>query len=513
MAHNPIEFANDLARFRRASHGLIVAAAGFFGPRGVARQLLGRIAGDAAAGQAMRLVEDASPGLLGTTVTTLVDAAPLRRLTVAVLPDRVSRHNAPSRAESIRKVVVAAGLGKDRNAILLVLDDPAHVLPAVSAVSRALPLFGRKTAGPARGATILMCADRQGRRLPVERSAVATACAARQAAELVDTPPTELDPAALAAAAKRMLRGTPGLRIQETKGDALLRAGLGGIHAVGRCARSAPRMLVATVKPARSKRLHVALVGKGVTYDTGGLHLKARGSMEGMKADMGGAAAVLGAFAVLARQKLPCRLSLVLCMAENAIGPAAYKPDDILTLHSGKTVEINNTDAEGRLLLADGVSWAARRLRADIVIDAATLTGAQLIATGNLHAAVVSNDEELERALLAAGLRSGDLTWPLPFAPEFYKSEFQSPVADMRNSVKNRSNAQSSCAAQFVHWHIEDTDVRWAHVDLAGPAFRDDRGTGYGVALLVEAVQALAAGPAVQSARRRAGLRRPRRSR
>jgi probable aminopeptidase NPEPL1 len=238
----------------------------------------------------------------------------------------------------------------------------------------------------------------------------------------------------------------------------------------------------------------VALVGKGVTYDTGGLHLKARGNMETMKADMGGAAAVLGAFAVLAAQKPRHRLSLLLCMAENAIGPAAYKPDDVLTLHSGKTVEINNTDAEGRLLLADGCSYAARKLGADVIVDAATLTGAQGVATGDLHAAVIANDEALEQALCNAGLATGDLCWPLPFAPELYRSEFASPIADMRNSVKNRSNAQVSCAAEFIHWHLDGTKARWGHVDLASPAFRGDRGTGFGVALLVETVRRLTAG-------------------
>ena len=196
--------------------------------------------------------------------------------------------------------------------------------------------------------------------------------------------------------------------------------------------------------------------------------------------------------AVLAQAKLPVQLTLILCIVENAIGPDSYKPDDILTLHSGKTVEINNTDAEGRLILADGLSHAALDLGADIVIDAATLTGAQLIATGNLHAAVVSNDEHLQETLLEAGRFTGDLTWPLPFVPEFYKAEFQSPVADMRNSVKNRSNAQSSCAATFLHWHIEDTRARWAHIDLAGPAFVQDRGTGFGVALVTETVRRLA---------------------
>ena len=201
---------------------------------------------------------------------------------------------------------------------------------------------------------------------------------------------------------------------------------------------------------------------------------------------------MLGAFAVLARHKVPGRLSLLLCLAENAIGPHAYKPDDVLTLHSGKTVEINNTDAEGRLLLADGCSYAARVLGADVVLDAATLTGAQGVATGDLHAAVVSNDEAVEAALLAAGRASGDLCWPLPFAPEFYRSEFQSPIADMRNSVKNRNNAQASCAGEFVHWHLDGTNARWGHVDLAFPAFRGDRGTGFGVALFVETVRRLA---------------------
>jgi probable aminopeptidase NPEPL1 len=213
--------------------------------------------------------------------------------------------------------------------------------------------------------------------------------------------------------------------------------------------------------------------------------------MEGMKADMGGAAAVLGAFLLLARHRAPCRISLLLCLAENAVAANAYKPDDILTLHSGKTVEINNTDAEGRLLLADGCSYAARVLGADIVLDAATLTGAQGVATGDVHAALVSNDVAVEQALIEAGRNTGDLCWPLPFAPELYRAEFRSPIADMRNSVKNRGNAQVSCAAEFIHWHLEGTQVRWGHLDLASPAFRNDRGTGFGVALLADAVRRL----------------------
>ena len=161
-------------------------------------------------------------------------------------------------------------------------------------------------------------------------------------------------------------------------------------------------------------------------------------------------------------------------------------------MHSGKTVEINNTDAEGRLLLADGCSYAARVLNCYIVLDAATLTGAQGVATGDHWAAIVSNDETVEQALCAAGRSSGDQCWPLPFAPEFFRSEFASPIADMRNSVKNRSNAQVSCAAEFVHWHLDGSNKKWGHIDLAGPAFRMDRGTGFGVALLFETVRKLA---------------------
>jgi probable aminopeptidase NPEPL1 len=213
--------------------------------------------------------------------------------------------------------------------------------------------------------------------------------------------------------------------------------------------------------------------------------------MVGMKSDMGGAAAVLGAFNVLARSGCRHKLSAVLCLAENAVGPSAYKPDDILRAHSGLSVEVNNTDAEGRLVLADGVSYAARVLGADTILDAATLTGAQLVATGKLHAGLMSNDGGLEDLMVEAGRASGDLVHPLPFAPEFYKPEFSSAVADMRNSVANRANAQASCAGQFIYWHIEDTGTRWAHVDLAGPSMLGKRATGLGVALLSEAVRRL----------------------
>lgn len=485
-------FATDARTFGKKDHLLVIAAKGAFGPRGRARGALDRHLPKALARLAFDLGVEAAPGLLGGLASSRTDRG--SRVTTGALADATSRHATPARAESIRRVVAAtAWRNEGDNAVLVVLDERSHVLPAVNAIARALPTYSVKSGRKAAGSLAILCTLADGTIAPVDAATRDVAARAREAAALVDTPPTELDPAALARRAKVVLRSLRGVAVREIAGPALLRNGLGGIHAVGRCARSAPRLVIATIGP-RGARRHVALVGKGVTYDTGGLHLKARGNMETMKADMGGAAATLGAFAVLARQRPRFRLSLLLCLAENAIGPAAYKPDDVIVMHSGKTVEINNTDAEGRLLLADGCSYAARVLGADTILDAATLTGAQAVATGDLHAAVMSDDADVERALLDAGRATGDLTWPLPFAPEFYRAEFASPIADMRNSVKNRNNAQSSCAAEFVHWHLDGTKARWGHVDLAAPAFRGDRGTGFGVALLADAVQRIAKG-------------------
>jgi probable aminopeptidase NPEPL1 len=481
---------------RSAPDSLLVLA-----PRDVARDadFLAAAPAQVPVATLRRLAATLEPGDNGAVGASLVEAvgrgrpSGLAHVELAVLPDRVSRHNAPSRAEAVRRSTAAAKRPGVEGMIVVVVDDPSHALAVANAVGRAMPLLTLKSKVPAgaRRRTALLIVDHAGNPISCDAELGAIVAANRDAARLVDIPPTDLDPAALAREARAQLRGIRGVRVTEIAGAALLRKGLRGLHAVGRCARSEPRLLIATVTPRGARGPHVALVGKGLTYDTGGLHLKARGSMETMKGDMGGAAAVLGAFRVLAR-RAPCRITLVLCIAENAIGPAAYKPDDVLVMHSGKTVEINNTDAEGRLVLADGISYAVRVLGAEVVLDAATLTGAQMVATGLNHAAVVSNDADLEALFVECGRTSGDLVHPLPFVPEFYRQEFASPLADLRNSVKDRNNAQSSCAAQFIYEHIADTSARWLHVDLAGPSWRDQRGTGFGVALFSVAVRALA---------------------
>lgn len=441
----------------------------------------------------LALAAQAKPGDRGATAASLLGEDTW--VHVAVLPDALSRYNSPARADSIRFTLEQLKLGKKgKVAVVLLLDDPSHALAAANAVSRALPAYDARSQ-PAALKVSIGAFGPDGKFLRADERTVQTVTAARDAAILVDTPPSELDPKRLSERARALVG--KGAKAIEIVGDDLLRRGLGGIHAVGRAATEPPRLLVFT-GGGSERGPHVALVGKGICFDTGGLHIKARGMMETMKADMGGAAAVLGAFRVLLAENHPCRLSLVLCIAENAVDARSYKPDDILHMHSGKTVEINNTDAEGRLLLGDGVSWAARELGADVIIDAATLTGAQMIATGLVHAAVVSNDEGLEAHAVAAGRASGDLVHPLPFAPELYLHEFRSPIADLRNSVANRNNAQSSCAAQFVYAHLDGATPhrQWCHIDLAGPAFPKERASGYGVALVAELVRRVVAGAA-----------------
>lgn len=440
------------------------------------------------------VASDAPAGDLGSSASTLVGKDP-RRLAAGVLPNKLSRYNSPARADSIRRVVGGVDFGtKGKAGIVLVLDDPSHATAALNAVGRAFPQFSGKSGKASTLKVQVLVVDAAGKQLEVDDLSLSIMSCARDSAELVDTPPTDLNPAEFERRARAMLKGLEHVKVRSIVGDKLLAAGLNGIHSVGRTAVDAPRMVVATYAPpkqGKGKQRHIALIGKGVTYDTGGLHLKGRGMMEGMKCDMGGAAAVFGAFRVLVQNGCRHKVSLILCLAENSIGPASYKPDDIVHMHSGKTVEINNTDAEGRLLLGDGVSYAARELEADTVFDAATLTGAQLIATGTTHAAIVCNEGDLEAAVLDAGRTSGDLAHPLPFAPELYKLEFKSAVADMCNSVRNRMNAQSACAAQFVYNHLDGTRVRWCHIDLAGPAFPKERGSGYGVALIATSVLAM----------------------
>ncbi|MCK5945219.1 MAG: leucyl aminopeptidase family protein, partial [Planctomycetes bacterium] len=254
-------FVADSKALLAADHLLVVAPAATFGPRSRAKSSLTKLLDAKTAELAMQLGRGASVGLLGGSATSLRGQA---RLTVGVLPATVSRHNTEARAEAVRKLVAAAGLGGGGDkAVLLCLQDEDHQLAACNAVGRALPDFSLKSSRKQPGPVAIACGLPTGTFVKVTPKTKDVVQRAREAARFVDMPPTDLDPAAFATAAKKLLRGVNGVTITEVVGDALLKKKLGGIHAVGRTALSAPRMLVATANP--GKKQHVALVGKGIT--------------------------------------------------------------------------------------------------------------------------------------------------------------------------------------------------------------------------------------------------------
>jgi len=431
------------------------------------------------------ILEGLKPGDDGKGATSWSGADGIDRLVVCLLPEHCSRHNTPTRSYSItallRKLLPASGTV----GVLCCLDDPSHALAAACSVARAAPEFSLKSPGEdarERELQVGFLADEHS--VEATTSIMNTAHAVRLAARLVDTPASVLNTDAFVEEARSIATKT-GASIQVLRGAELRDGGFGGLWGVGKAAVHPPALVVLSAGPEEAERT-VAWVGKGIVYDTGGLSIKSKTGMPGMKADMGGAAAVLSAFSVVAASSPSQRVHALLCLAENSVGPESTRPDDILSMYSGKSVEVNNTDAEGRLVLADGVAYAVKHLNPDVIIDLATLTGAQAVSTGQRHAGIVCNDDDLEAATVAAGKRCGDLVHPLPYCPEFFRKEFHSEVADMKNSVKSRSNAQSSCAAQFVAEHLGDYSGEWLHVDLAGPSKWDERGTGFGVALLLE---------------------------
>jgi len=426
-------------------------------------------------------------------------------IVAAVLPETCSRHASPVRPHALTALL----RGTKSADVLVVLEDTAHAGGAACAIARAFPTYTAKTRPSTQRETeetvAVGFATREGPLTEDYSNFAAAAEAVRRAARFVDLPPDVLGTnafvnAALAAADRLTAKG---FKVESSvlQGDAVREAGYGLLWAVGKAAEEPPALVILSHMPEAGSppTETVCLVGKGIVYDTGGLSLKGKTGMPGMKSDCGGAAALLGAFEAAVEIGLEGKaLHLVLCLAENAIGPRALRNDDVVTGLSGLSCEINNSDAEGRLVLADGVALATAvppRLpglqgQPDLIIDMATLTGAQMVATGKRHAGIVANSDEVEAAAVAAGKISGDTCHPLPFVPEYYTTEFASKVADMKNSVKDRNNAQSSCAATFIYNHIEPSfDGGWLHVDLAGPSFIDDRGTGYGVGLALALLQ------------------------
>jgi len=283
------------------------------------------------------------------------------------------------------------------------------------------------------------------------------------ARELVEIPANDLGPEEFAMRAAQ--EGTAaGLEVEVLDEQALAQMGAGALLAVGQGSERPPRMVrLSWVPEEAAGEDHLFLVGKGITFDTGGLSLKPANSMEKMKYDMGGAATMLGAITAIGRLRPNVRVTCLLAMAENMPSGKATRPGDIITALNGKTIEVINTDAEGRLVLADALTYATR-LGATHIINAATLTGAVTVALGNVRVALLGNDKGLSDAIALQGRNCGERFWPLPMDPE-YLEPMKGDMSDLRNASAERS-AGTITAGKFLEQFVDGTP--WAHLDIAG---------------------------------------------
>jgi leucyl aminopeptidase len=317
--------------------------------------------------------------------------------------------------------------------------------------------------------------------------------------DLANTPSSIKDPAWMADRAVELAREA-GLRV-EVRGPAELAAeGFGGILAVGAGSASAPRLVTVSYEPAAAdaarRTRHVVVVGKGITYDTGGISIKPREAMVPMKTDMAGAAVALATVLGAAAAQVAHRVTAVLPLAENHFGAASYRPGDVLRLYGGRSVEIANTDAEGRIVLGDALAYADAVLDPDVLIDVATLTGAASLGLGKQHAALYGTDARLVQAIQEAAVESGEPVWPMPLV-EDYTDAVRSRVADLRHVPQDLGYGGGSITAALFLRELVGSRT-WAHLDIAGPARSaadkheiTEGATGYGARLLLRYLAAL----------------------
>ncbi|MFO7591327.1 MAG: leucyl aminopeptidase [Acidimicrobiia bacterium] len=378
--------------------------------------------------------------------------------------------------------------------------DPDHHDEAVAAVAEGFALgayqfLSHKSKGKPtalRSVTIVGSTGARATKAIDEAAAVVTAVA--WARDMVNEPSGTKAPADFAAAARKFLTGK-GVKVTVLTEPQLRAQKMGGVLGVGQGSAQPPRFVKAVYEPTGAKaRGTLALVGKGVTFDTGGISIKPSDGMETMKTDMGGAAAVLAAMGTLQALGVRHRVVAYAPMAENMPSGTAIRPGDVLKMRDGQTVEVLNTDAEGRLILADALSWAVDE-KADAIIDLATLTGACVVALGEKVAGLMGNDDTWSGQVRDAADRAGEPVWPLPL-PDDYRELLDSDVADLRNISTGRYGGALT-AGIFLEAFVQD--VPWVHLDIAGPARAPSDhgemtkgGTGFGVRTLVEVVRAFA---------------------
>jgi len=349
--------------------------------------------------------------------------------------------------------------------------------------------FRRYRSGPARDLAVTMLTG-DDNAAAVKRGEV-IAGAVNLVRDLVNTAPRDLSPETLAEEAVRVA-SERGIAVEVLDENELREGGYGGLTGVGQGSTRPPRLVrLSYSHPEASKT--VAFVGKGITFDSGGLSLKPPKSMETMKSDMGGAAATLAATAAIAELGLPVNVVGYMCLAENMPGGAAQRPSDIITIYGGKTVEVLNTDAEGRLVMADALARSGAD-NPDLVVDIATLTGAASVALGRRTAGVMGSTEAIASEVAAVMREAGEPAWAMPL-PEELRKGLDSPVADLAN-VSGDRNGGMLVAGLFLREFVPD-GVAWAHLDIAGPAFNETSPYGYtpkgGTGAAVRALVAIAA--------------------
>ncbi|UOY03807.1 leucyl aminopeptidase family protein [Blastococcus sp. PRF04-17] len=323
------------------------------------------------------------------------------------------------------------------------------------------------------------------------RAGEITASAVAWARDLTNTPSNVKNPGWLADQAAERLGALPHVSVTVLGEDELRDGGFGGVLAVGGGSATPPRLVVATYRPPASGPAHPVLVGKGITFDTGGLSIKPNAGMREMKTDMAGGAAVLAAVDAAARLELPVTVTAVVPAAENAVSGSSYRPADVVRHVGGRTTEVLNTDAEGRMVLADGLAYGRLELGATVLVDVATLTGAMKVALGTRTAGLFATTDGLAGALLTAGARAGEPLWRMPLLEE-HRALLASATADANNAP---GNPGGTTAALFLQPFAGE--LPWAHLDVAGPARAgsDDAevvkgGTGFGARTLLRWLEA-----------------------
>ncbi|MBW0254166.1 leucyl aminopeptidase [Cellulomonas sp. PS-H5] len=405
-------------------------------------------------------------------------------------------------AETLRRAAGAA-LRELTGAASVAVALPAEDAEQVAAVAEGALLgayaytryrSGEDAPAPAAEITVLTPRARDKSATKALARAEVLAAAVHGVRDLVNAAPNDLYPAAFADAAKAAVKdtGAKGVKVTVLDEKALAAGGYGGILGVGQGSARPPRLVKVSYSPSRPAA-KVALVGKGITFDSGGISIKPAAGMDAMKSDMAGAAAVLHTVLAAARLELPVAVTGWLCLAENMPSGTAQRPSDVLTIRGGKTVEVLNTDAEGRLVMADGLVAAVEE-KPDVVLDIATLTGAQLVALGPRVSAVMGDDSTRTEVVDAAGA-AGEAFWPMPL-PADLRAGLKSKVADIAN-IGDRFGGMLT-AGLFLQEFVGSTP--WAHLDIAGPAFNEKApfgytpagGTGVGVRTLLALIEARA---------------------